>query len=200
MQFVVIFGPPAVGKMTVGHELASLTGFKLFHNHMTVEPVLDIFPFGSPPFGRLVSEFRRRIIEEAADSDLSGLVFTFVWALQNPDDKLLVDSYLEIVESRGGEVHFVELVAALDERLVRNESEFRLERKRSKRDLVFSRSNVLELDRNHVMNTGRELDWSSLYPERSCLRIDNTCLPAREVAETIVRELGLVRTGQVGGG
>lgn len=200
MQLVVIFGPPAVGKMTVGHELASLTGFKLFHNHMTVEPVLDIFPFGSPPFGRLVGEFRRRIIEEAADSDLAGLVFTCVWALQDPDDKLLVDSYLEIVESRGGDVHFVELVASLDERLVRNESEFRLERKRSKRDLAFSRSNVLELDRNHVMNTGAEVRWSSLFPERGCLRIDNTHLPAREVAERIVSECGLVQTRQVDGG
>lgn len=38
MHLVVIFGPPAVGKMTVGHEPAKLTGFKLFHNHMSVEP------------------------------------------------------------------------------------------------------------------------------------------------------------------
>lgn len=60
MHFVLVFGPPAVGKMTVGHELTKITGFKLFHNHMTVDPVLDIFPFGSPPFCRLVSEFRRR--------------------------------------------------------------------------------------------------------------------------------------------
>ncbi|MFC3455318.1 hypothetical protein [Amycolatopsis speibonae] len=56
-----------------------LTGFKLFHNHMAVEPVLGIFPFGSPPSGRLVNEFRRRVIEEAADADLPGLVYTNVW-------------------------------------------------------------------------------------------------------------------------
>ena len=70
MHFVLIFGPPAVGKMTVGHELAKRTGFKLFHNHMTVEPVLDIFEFGSPPFNRLVDEFRRRVIEEAVAGEL----------------------------------------------------------------------------------------------------------------------------------
>ena len=51
VAIVVIFGPPAVGKMTVGREVARLTGYKLFHNHMTVEPVLEVFEFGSPPCG-----------------------------------------------------------------------------------------------------------------------------------------------------
>jgi len=120
MDLLVIFGPPAVGKMTVGREVARLTGYKVFHNHMTVEPVLELFEFGSPPFVRLVSEFRTRVIEEAAESHLPGLVFTFVWALDDPGDKELVDGYVEIVESRGGTVRFVELYAPQEERLARN--------------------------------------------------------------------------------
>ena len=82
MNFVVIFGPPAVGKMTVGSELAQITGFKLFHNHTTIDLVLNFFPFGHPQFGKLVGEFRRRIFEEVAASDLAGLIFTYVWALK----------------------------------------------------------------------------------------------------------------------
>ena len=58
MHLVVLFGPPAVGKMTVGHELCRLTGYRLFHNHLTIEPFLGIFEFGSPSFARLSSEFR----------------------------------------------------------------------------------------------------------------------------------------------
>ena len=46
MQFIVIFGPPAVGKMAVGLEIEAATGIRLFHNHMTIEPVLRFFPFG----------------------------------------------------------------------------------------------------------------------------------------------------------
>jgi len=150
MHFVCVFGPPAVGKMTVGRELARLTGFKLLHNHMTVEPVLDIFPFGSPPFSRLVNEFRSRIIEEAVAAGLPGLVFTFVWGLEDERDRDLVASYVGIVEQAGGAASFVELAAPLEERLRRNETELRLEHKRSKRDLAFSRQNVIDLDAESV--------------------------------------------------
>ena len=87
MHLVVLFGPPAVGKMTVGHELCRLTGYRLFHNHLTIEPFLGIFEFGSPSFARLSSEFRRRVLEEAIVSGLPGLVFTFVWALQLEEDR-----------------------------------------------------------------------------------------------------------------
>lgn len=40
MELIIVFGPPAVGKMTVGREICGLTGYKLFHNHLTVEPIV----------------------------------------------------------------------------------------------------------------------------------------------------------------
>ena len=46
-NLIVVCGPQAVGKMTVGQELMKLTGLRLFHNHMTIEPVLDIFGYFS---------------------------------------------------------------------------------------------------------------------------------------------------------
>ena len=39
MKLVLLFGDCAVGKMTVGQELAKITDLRLFHNHMTIEPV-----------------------------------------------------------------------------------------------------------------------------------------------------------------
>ena len=192
MHFVCVFGPPAVGKMTVGRELARLTGFKLLHNHMTVEPVLDIFPFGSPPFGRLVNEFRRRVLEEAVAAGLPGLVFTFVWGLGDERDRDLVASYVGIVEQAGGAASFVELAAPLEERLRRNETELRLEHKRSKRDLAFSRQNVIDLDAEWVMNTGSTpTPADALFEGRHYVKIDNTHLPADLVAEQVIRALGL---------
>ena len=81
MKLVIIFGPQAMGKMTVGQELEKITKLKLFHNHMTIELVSPFFSYGTPQGKRLVSLFRQEIFEEVAKSDLPGLIFTFVWAL-----------------------------------------------------------------------------------------------------------------------
>ena len=191
MHFVFVFGPPAVGKMTVGRALAARTGYKLLHNHMTVEPVLEIFEFGSPPFGRLVNEFRRRVIEEALAADLDGLVFTMVWGLELDEDRTLVTSYVDLVHAAGGRVSFVELYADLGERLDRNRTELRLAEKRSKRDLEFSHGNVLALER-YVMNTGGPRTvGEDVLEGREHLRVDNTALSADEVAGLVVHALGL---------
>ena len=43
MKLLFIIGDAAVGKMTVGQELMKITDLRLFHNHMTIEPVIEIF-------------------------------------------------------------------------------------------------------------------------------------------------------------
>jgi hypothetical protein len=119
-------------------------------------------------------------------------VFTFVWGLEDEGDRDLVASYVGIVEQAGGAASFVELVAPLEERLRRNETELRLDHKRSKRDLAFSRQNVIDLDAEWVMNTGSTpTPADALFEGRHYVKIDNTHLPADEVAEQVVRALGL---------
>jgi hypothetical protein len=181
MHFVVIFGPPAVGKMTVGYELAQLTGFKLFHNHMTIDLVLNFFPFGHPQFGKLVGEFRRRIFEAVAASDCAGLIFTYVWALDDPADKACIDEYTAIFRQQDGEVYFVELEAQRAERLKRNSSEFRLEHKPSKRNLARSQHNLLNADERYKLNSTNDFFYHKNY-----LKINNTSLSAAEAAKLIV--------------
>ena len=36
MKLLFIHGSPAVGKLTVANEIAKLTGFKVFHNHLSL--------------------------------------------------------------------------------------------------------------------------------------------------------------------
>jgi hypothetical protein len=181
MNFVVIFGPPAVGKMTVGAELAQRTGFKLFHNHMTIDIVLNFFPFGHPQFGKLVGEFRRRIFEEVAASDLPGLIFTYVWALDDPADKVVIDEYTAIFRQHGGEIYFVELEAEQAERLRRNSTEFRLAHKPSKRNIAGSQHNLLDADERYKLNSTNDFFYQENY-----LKINNTSVAAAEAAEMIV--------------
>jgi hypothetical protein len=188
MELVILFGPPAVGKMAVGMELERITGLRLFHNHMSIDLALRFFEFGEPAFQRLVAEFRTRIFEEVAASTLPGLIFTFVWSLDDPRDRAFIDRTCEIFRARGAGVCFVELAATLDERLRRNETELRLAEKRPKRNLERSRANLLALEGEHRLNT----DGDFFYPER-WLRIDNTHLPPDAVARQIADALDLPR-------
>lgn len=147
-MLLVLFGPPSVGKMTVGRALAAASDFRLFHNHMTIEPLLEVFGHGTAPFTLLNDEFRIRVIEEAARAGLD-LVFTVVWDLRDPADAEIVTRY---VEAYGEEVAFVELRAGLETRLERNRTEERLTHKTSKRDLEWSDGNVRAMEA-HTMTS-----------------------------------------------
>jgi hypothetical protein len=125
MKFVLVFGPQAVGKMTVGHELEKLTDLKLFHNHMTIDLVSKFFDYGTKEGSRLVNLFRKEIFEEVSQSNLYGIIFTYVWALDLKSDWDYVEKVCNIFESKGATIYFVELEAELDERLVRNKTPHR---------------------------------------------------------------------------
>ena len=185
----MLFGPSAVGKMTVGLELSRLTGYPLFHNHMSIEPVLDVFPFGSPSFNRLTRQLRRGVIEEAVATEMPGLIFTYVWALDDPGDRAYVDELTEPVRGSGGRLDFVELFADLETRLAREGTPLRTERKRSKRDLVATRQRLLDAEAHRTSTDG-----DFCYPDEH-FRLDNTQLEPEEAAVRIADHLGLHRHG-----
>jgi len=185
LKLIILFGPPAVGKMTVGVELAKLTGLKLFHNHMTIDLVLNFFDWNSPQF-KLSDEFRFRIFEEVASSDLDGLIFTYVWALNVEDDKHYIDKVCALFAAKFADIYFVELAANLKTRLERNETEFRLEQKPSKRDIANSRKNILDWHEEYKLNSDDDFFYQKNY-----LHIDNSVKQAADVAREIVKEFGL---------
>jgi hypothetical protein len=82
MKLIFIYGSPAVGKLTVAKELASITGYKIFHNHLTFDLASSLFDSFSKPFGVLCEELRLKTFEIAARCGLEGMIFTFhnvVW-------------------------------------------------------------------------------------------------------------------------
>lgn len=181
-----IIGPPAVGKMTVGNAIAERTGLKVFHNHLTIEPVLRFFDFGTPPFHRLVESFRTGVLEVVAASDLPGLVFTYVWAFDHAADARAVTTYAEPFVRRGGRVLFLELEATQQARLERNTGADRLAEKASKRDLESSRRLLLETDTSYKLNSTTEFEGRDDH-----LRVDNTLVSPDEVADLAIRHFRL---------
>lgn len=182
MKLVLIFGPPAVGKMTVGQALASITDLKLFHNHMSLELVNQFFDFGTPSFNKLDKAIRFSIFEAIAASDLDGLIFTIVWSFNEKEDEAYIDEIVAIFKKYKPQtqVSFVELKADLEKRLERNKHEKRLEQKPSKRDVAFSEKALLSFEKDYRMNT---LDGE--LPEKAIFKIDNSNLSPDEVAQMI---------------
>ena len=59
-KVVFVYGPPAVGKLTVASLLAERTGFKLSHNHAIIDAVVPLFDYGTGPFGNSSTASARR--------------------------------------------------------------------------------------------------------------------------------------------
>ncbi|QCT03428.1 hypothetical protein E6C60_2716 [Paenibacillus algicola] len=186
MKLVIIFGPQAVGKMTVGQELERKTELKLFHNHMTIELVSHFFSYGSESGKRLVGLFRKKIFEEVAASDLEGLIFTYVWGLDISADWDYINNVSNIFESKGGSVYLVELEADLDVRLVRNKSDNRLLHKPSKRNFEQSERDLLKTLENHRLNS-----FPGEFEGKNYMKINNTNLTADIVAQMIIEQFEL---------
>ncbi len=177
MKLLFLYGDAAVGKMTVGQELAKITDLRLFHNHMTIEPVIDIFGYFD---SKVTLKLRYLIFEEFAKSNNYGMIFTFMWALDCQEDWDIVNSIREIFEPYGTEFYYCELVAPLSVRLERNITENRLKHKASKRDIEASNARVIRDDNKHRFES-----FPGEIPYENFIKIDNTNFSAEEVAKMI---------------
>lgn len=165
-----LYGPPASGKLTVATGLAELTGFSLFHNHLSVDAVSCVLPFGSEPFTEVLHGLRLDMFQTAARSGIS-LIFTNNSAWSGPDARSRFAAFAtaaeRLVQAEGGRTVFVKLtapLAVLEER-VGQESRRRL-------------GKLTDTARLRVVVTG--LDQSKLHPDD--LEIDTSVASAEEAA------------------
>ena len=106
VDLVFLHGPAASGKLTTARALESLVGFPVFHNHLVVDLLTTVFPFGSEPFVRLREQFWTAVFADAARADRS-ITFTFTpEATVRPGFPHRVR---RLVDAEGGRVRFVRL-------------------------------------------------------------------------------------------
>ena len=179
MKLVFLIGDAAVGKMTVGQALMKQTGLRLFHNHMMIEPVIEIFGTFN---GHVTQQLREVIFHEFAKSENEGMIFTYLWAFDMQSDWDYVAHVSDIFRQQGAEIYYVELIAPQEVRLQRNETANRLAHKASKRDLEASRARLLRDDANY-----RCVSLPGEIPFENYLRIDNSEVSA-ETAAKMIRE------------
>ena len=183
MKVLFLFGNAAVGKMTVGQELMKITDLRLCHNHMTIEPVIEIF---GKYDGYITMRLREVIYEEFAKSDNYGIILTFIWAFDMQEDWGYLAHVREVFAAHGAEFYYVELVASREVRLARNVTENRLTHKASKRDIEASNKRLLRDDEKHRLES-----YEGEIPFPNYIKIDNTNLAPEEVAEMIKERFSL---------
>ena len=186
MKFIIITGPQAVGKMTVGQELVKITNLKLLHNHMTIEVLTKIFDYSRDSFRKLNEEFRIQIFKEFAKSDEEGIIFTTTWDFDDEEEWDRIYKYIQIFKDNNAQIYIVELEANLEERLSRNKMENRLLNKPSKRNIEWSEKDLLESVEKYRFNS-KENEIN----EKNYTRIDNTNINADVVAKMIKEKFEL---------
>jgi adenylate kinase family enzyme len=188
MKLIIIFGPQAVGKMTVGQEIQKQTNLKLFHNHMTIDLVSNFFSYGSKEGKSLVKLFRRKIFETVAKSNLEGLIFTYVWAFDVKKDWDYIEKLCDIFRKNNADIYFIELETNIQNRLERNKTPNRLEHKPTKRNTEWTEKDIIETSNKYRLNS-----YPGELTYKNYMRIDNSDKSAFVVANEIIDRFELQR-------
>jgi len=184
MKIVLLFGPQAVGKMTIGTQLSERSNLPLLYNHMTLDVVWPIIGWNKDTF-KISDQMRLSIFEHIAKNNTHpGLIFTFVWAFNLESDWNYIKEIKQLFNQPNHELYFVELKADLTERLRRNKTEFRLEKKPSKRDVEYSEIELLRAMEKHRLNSfENEIEEKIEIENYFCLDVTN--ISADKAAEII---------------
>ena len=183
MRLVFLYGPPASGKLTVAQELANLTGFRLFHNHLTIDWAKTIMPESSPERAALINKLRLCVMETASEAHID-LLFTFVCKTTG-DDKFITQ-VINTVERKGGEVCFVHLIPPLP-----------VLEKRLKEESRRAYSKIKEFDQ--LQKLMAKQDIYTPIKHKNTLTIDNSDTSARDVALEVIRYFALECVHGIGG-
>ncbi|MFC1682059.1 AAA family ATPase [Nanoarchaeota archaeon] len=169
MKLVFIYGPPAVGKLTVANELSKLSKYKIFHNHLVGDLLYSLFGFNTPQYRNLSIKFRLEMIKAATEDDTS-FIMTFCYSYKKFDS--FIKKIIKNVESANGKIYFIQIICDKSELFKRVKAESR--KKYTK---------VTSIDK--LKNTLKEWDMFKAIPYVKSLTIDNTNLSAKKVAEKI---------------
>lgn len=179
-NLMIICDPHAVGKMTVAECLRDKLKYNLMMNHDSIEVSDKIFGFATPAQKEFNAVFREKAFALAVKHNVD-LIFTCVCAFELPQEREYLTELATLFESSGGTFYFVELCADLETRLARNATPHRMERKASKRDVEWSKTNLLKDAQRHKLNSDPNEFWFTHH-----IKIDNTNLEPDEVAARII--------------
>jgi chloramphenicol 3-O-phosphotransferase len=174
-RLVFLYGPPAVGKLTVARAIAERRDFRVLHNHVTFDPVAEVLPVGTPAFWAALDKVRVDLVTAAANEGID-LVYTFVFA---PGEERHADEVARAYESIGGVVLFVQLLAPAEELHRRVSSESR-------------RAHAKIMDAASLDRILLDHDVFAAIPGRDGMTVDVSTMSAEDAATQIMERLDAV--------
>jgi DNA polymerase III delta prime subunit len=110
-RHVILYGPPGAGKLTVARALAGRYGMRVLDNHLSVDPALRLFDFGTAEFADVVERIRVTLLDAAGHAGLD-VVTTFVYAHLVDDDHLAC--LVAASQDAGADVTLVQLAPSAE--------------------------------------------------------------------------------------
>ena len=181
-NLVIITGPMAVGKMTVAEELKKKIGYNLMINHDSIEVSDKIFGFATAT----QKEFNRMIRKAAFETTIKyneSMIFTVATDFNKKEEFESLDELRKQFEASGGQFYFIELFSSLEERLKRNVTTNRLDKKKSKQDIEWSNNNLIRGETKYRLNSREDEIWFENH-----LKINNENLSPEQVVDMILEK------------
>jgi hypothetical protein len=175
-EHIIIYGPPGAGKLTLARALVERYGLRLLDNHLSVDPALRLFDFGTAEFADLVERIRVALLQAAARARLD-VVSTFVYAHRIDDDHLA--RLIAASADGGARVTLVQLAPSTEALQARIQAASRV-----------GTTKITDPDLLQRLLIQFELRTPAHADD---LVIDNTTLHAEEAAELISDHVGLDR-------
>jgi tRNA uridine 5-carbamoylmethylation protein Kti12 len=184
MKLVIIYGPPATGKLTLAKEIAKKTDFRVFDNHHMMDylaPLVlkDKAPFGTPlfkQFWKLYRDVRIKIIDSAFKfNDISGMIITEAYN----GKKGFITNMIKTVKKNNAQVYLIKLrcdIKELEKRVYGDS--------RKKHGKIKHKKGLYGWFKKY------EKSADLVYPYKNTLILDNTHLSVNQSANKILEFIG----------
>lgn len=109
MKLIFIYGPPAIGKLTIAKEIEKKTDFRLFHNHTIIDLCFATLNPKSERFWKFARKIRIDLIKEAIKQKIPGLIMTMAYTGESD----FIEQVIKTVEKEKNKVYLVRLTSSM---------------------------------------------------------------------------------------
>lgn len=181
---IVIFGPEAVGKATIGAKLAEILGYQLLLYEdmkcLTYDAMDGFYP-------TVINRIAETLFRSISQTKVKGVIYAFPWNFATNVDRLYIQQRLNDLCVMKSNIYYVELTAPTEVRLHRNTLPDRIKRKRLKEDLEYA-DNVFQYMEKNGIYESKEGDFKN----KNYIKIDTSKMSVDEAACAIISYLKLL--------